>query len=143
MLRSLIVCIIFCLVCPALLAQTTNTDAPGAPGVDAHWPSAAKNGFGTANTIASKVWFTLNNGALTEVYYPRLDKPNIQSLQLVIVGDKVETETDDTTHRLEVTDSRSLSFRQINVAKSNHYEITKTYATDPQRNSLLIQIDFV
>src|SRR6185503_8091136 len=139
MFRLLIVCTIFCLVCPALFAQTTNADAPGAPGVDAHWPSAAKNGFGTANTIASKVWFTLNNGVLTEVYYPRLDVPNVQSLQLVIVGDKIETETDDTVHRLEVIDNRSISFRQINVAKSGAYESTKTYATDPQRNSLLIQ----
>jgi len=143
MLRVPIIWIIFCLVCPALLAQTTNTDAPGAPGVDAHWPSAAKNGFGTANTIASKVWFTLNNGVLTEVYYPRLDVPNVQLLQLVIVGDKVETETDDTVHRLEVIDYRSLSFRQINTAKNGDYKITKTYATDPQRNSLLIQIDYV
>src|SRR6185436_6510473 len=50
---------------------------------------------------------------------------------------------DDTVHRLEVIDKRSLSFRQINAAKSGDYEITKTYATDPQRNSLLIQIDFV
>ena len=142
MFRLLIFGIIFCLVCPALLAQTTNTDAPGAPGVDAHWSSAAKNGVGTSNSLASKVWFTLNNGVLTEVYYPRLDVPNVQALQLLIVGDKVETESDDTLHRLEVIDNRSLSFRQINIAKNGDYEIRKTYATDPRRSSLLIQIDF-
>src|SRR6267143_4809203 len=93
--------------CTALFGQTTNTLAPGAPGMDAHWPSAAKNGFGTSNTVASKVWFTLNNGVLTEVYYPRLDVPNTQTLQLIIAGDKVETENDDTIHRLEVIDPRA------------------------------------
>jgi glucoamylase len=132
-----------CLSCPALLAQTTNTRAPGAPGAAAHWPSAAKNGFGTSNTLASKVWFTLNNGVMTEVYYPRLDVPNVQALQLIVVGGKVETESEDTIHRLEVVDSRALLFRQINTAKSGYYTITKTYVTDPQRSTVLIDIEFV
>jgi glucoamylase len=134
---------ILSLGCPALFAQATNKLAPGAPGNDAHWPSAAKNGFGTSNTLASKVWFTLNNGVMTEVYYPRLDVPNVQSLQLIVVGARVETESEDTIHRLEVVDSRALLFRQINTAKSGNYTITKTYATDPQRSTILIQIDYV
>jgi glucoamylase len=142
MLRLLIVCIIFCLVCSPLFAETTNARPPGAPGDDAQWPSAAKNGFGSSNTVASKVWFTLNNGVMTEVYYPRLDVPNVQLLQLLIVGDKVETEADDTIHRLEITDTRSLSFRQINTAKSGAYTITKSYVTDPQRNTVLIEVQF-
>ena len=128
--------------CAALFAQTTNTFAPGAPGFDAHWPSAAKNGFGTSNTLTSKVWFTLNNGVLTEVYYPRLDVPNVQSLQLIIVGGKVETESEDTNHRVEVVDPLTLSFRQINTAKRGDYTITKTYVTDPERSTVLIEIEF-
>jgi glucan 1,4-alpha-glucosidase len=142
MIRVLISLIVGALGCSALFAQTTNALAPGAPGADAHWPSAKKNGFGSSNTLASKVWFTLNNGVMTEVYYPRLDVPNVQLLQLLIVGDKVETEADDTIHRLEITDTRSLSFRQINTAKSGAYTITKNYVTDPQRNTVLIEVQF-
>ncbi len=125
-----------------MLRQATNKLAAGPPGLDAHWSSAAKNGFGTANTLASKVWFTLNNGVLTEVYYPRLDVPNVQALQLIVVGGKVETESDDTNHRVEVIDSRALLFRQINTAKSGYYTITKTYVTDPERSTVLIDVDF-
>jgi glucoamylase len=89
------------------------------------------------------VWFTLNNGVMTEVYYPRLDVPNVQTLQLIIVGGtRVETESDDTIHRLELLDPRALTFRQINTAKSGYYTITKTYVTDPQRNTVLIDIEF-
>jgi glucoamylase len=117
---------------------------PGGPGLDAHWSSAAKNGFGTSNTIASKVWFTLNNGVMTEVYYPRLDVPNVQTLQLLLVGaGRVETESDDTIHRLAVVDPRALTFRQINTAKTGAYKIEKTYVTDPQRNTVLIDIEVV
>ncbi|MGH9930337.1 MAG: glycoside hydrolase family 15 protein [Pyrinomonadaceae bacterium] len=142
MLRLIFISTISLLVWTALFGQTTNRLAPGAPGLDAHWPSAAKNGLGTSNTLASKVWFTLNNGVMTEVYYPRLDVPNVQMLQLIVVGDKVETESDDMNHRLEVVDPRALVFRQINTAKSGHYTITKTYVTDPQRSTVLIDVEF-
>ena len=129
--------------CTALFGQTTNTLAPGAPGMDSHWPSAAKNGFGTANTVASKVWFTLNNGVMTEVYYPRLDVPNTQTLQLIVcTAQECQTEADDMAHEIRILDSRALSFRQINTARNGAYTITKTYTTDPQRPTIFIDVSF-
>jgi glucoamylase len=113
-------------------------------GDDAHWMSAAKDGFGTSNTLTSKVWFTLTEGVLSEVYYPTIDVPNVQCLQLIVVtpDGKIETELEDTTHKLVPPDGRSLSFTQINSAKSAAYVISKTYVTDPQRNTLLISVSF-
>jgi glucan 1,4-alpha-glucosidase len=142
MQRVISISILVALNCGALFAQATNRLAPGSPGQDAHWPSAAKQGFGTANSVRSKVWFTLADGVMTEVYYPTLDVPNVQTLQLVIVGSAVATETDDTTHRIEVLDSRALTFRQTNTAKNGNYTITKTYASDPARSTVLIDIQF-
>src|SRR5215207_4118692 len=114
-----------------------------AQGADAHWPTAAKNGFGTSTSLTSKVWFTLANGVMTEVFYPTLDVPNVQTLQLLIMSDgKIETEIEDTTHRLELPNQDSLTFRQVNSAKSGQYTITKTYITDPGRNTVLIDLDF-
>src|SRR5262245_50853491 len=132
--------LIIVLAASATFAQVANLVAPGGPGNDAHWLTAAKNGFGSANTLTSKVWFTLADGVLTEVYYPTLDTPNVQVLQLLVVGSKVATEVDDTNHRLEIVDANSLSFRQVNSAKNGNYTISKTYLTDPQRNTLLIDI---
>jgi glucoamylase len=126
-------------------AQSAQTLAPGKPGLDAHWTSADKNGIGTSATLESKVWFTLRDGMMTEVYYPTLDVPNVQMLQLVIIeGDRkrVETEEDDTIHRLEILDQRALSFRQVNTARSGAYTITKTYTVDPRRSTILIDIRF-
>src|SRR5258706_14621426 len=106
-MRGILFTLLIILNCSILSAQATNRLAPGAPGQDAHWMSAAKNGFGTANTVASKVWFTLNDGVMTEVYYPTLDVPNVQMLQLIVVTPegKVETESENTTHSIEVTDN--------------------------------------
>src|SRR5687768_349295 len=112
-------------------------------GADAHWSTAAKNGFGTSTSLNSKVWFTLANGVMTEVFYPTLDVPNVQMLQLqVVMGGKLESEIDDTIHRLELPAQNSLTFRQVNTAKSGQYTITKTYVTDPKTNAVLIDVEF-
>jgi glucoamylase len=140
----LLATLIIALYGPSSSAQTTKTMAPGAPGKDAHWPSAAKNGFGTANTLTSKVWFTLAEGVLTEVFYPRLDVPNVQTLQFIVVSPAgVEREGADTIHNLQVLDSRSPTFRQINTARNGAYTITKTYTADPRRPSILVDVRFV
>jgi glucoamylase len=137
---------IFVGICMALplFAQTTNNVAPGAPGKDAQWESAGKMGVGTSTTLESKVWFTLGSGALTEVYYPTVDTANVQKLELIIVHaqtGRVETETADTISQV-VPDKNSLSFTQINTARSGEYKITKNYTIDPQRNVVLIRIRF-
>ncbi|HEV3468111.1 MAG TPA: glucan 1,4-alpha-glucosidase [Pyrinomonadaceae bacterium] len=123
-----------------------NNLAPGAPGRDAHWPSAGKEGVGTSNTLESKVWFTLRGGVMTEVYYPTVDVANTQTLQLVVVragaARGVETESENTTHRLEVLDPQALTFRQVNTAKDGSYVITKTYTADPDRPTVLIDMTF-
>jgi glucoamylase len=146
MLKSLIarICLLVFLCAATLHAQTADNLAPGAPGRDAQWASAGKEGVGTSNTLDSKVWFTLRAGVLTEVYYPTVDVANVQELQFVVVvpGGKVETESDDATHRIEVLDPRALTFRQTNTAKSGAWTLTKTYTTDPERNTLLIDVQF-
>lgn len=127
-----------------LFAQTTNNVAPGAPGGDAQWESAGKVGVGTSATLDSKVWFTLGGGALTEVYYPTVDTANVQKLELIIVHaqtGRVETETRDTISQV-VPDKDSLSFTQINTTRSGEYKITKNYTIDPQRNVVLIRVQF-
>jgi hypothetical protein len=53
-------------------AASAHGTAPGAPGAPAFWTPADKDGFGTATSLTSKVWHTLEQGELTEVYYPDL-----------------------------------------------------------------------
>jgi len=119
--------------------------APGAPGKDAQWSSAGKQGVGTSATLESKVWFTLQGGALTEVYYPDVTVANVHLLQFVVVNPKtkkVETERDDATHQIKVLRPDSLTFQQINTAKSGAWKIIKTYATHPNGNSVWIDVEF-
>src|ERR1043165_1549405 len=129
--------------CGAARAQAVNNLAPGAPGHDAQWTNAGKGGGGTSNTLESKVWFTLRDGLMTEVYYPTVDAANVQTLQLIIVdGTKVETESEDTTHRRKVLNPQVWTFRQLTPARSGAYAIVKPYVPDPERNPVLVDIQF-
>ena len=109
--------------------------APGAPGSKSDFAPADKHGFGTSRTLASKVWFTLESGELTEVYYPRLDTPSYRDLQFVVTDGHsfAEREQDSTVQRTVRTDPGSLTYRQVNTDKAHRWRLTKTYVTDPTR----------
>ena len=122
-----------------------QTLAPGAPGKDAQWATAGKQAIGTAVSLNSKVWFTLANGVMTEVYYPDVTVANVHLLQFVVVNPKtkkVETEFDDAIHQIKVLRPDSLSFQQINTAKSGQWKIRKTYTTDVKSDTILIDVRF-
>jgi glucoamylase len=59
--------------------------APGGPGIPPTWTSSTKDMVGCSLGI-SRVWFTLGFGIINEVYYPRVDIPQIRDLGF-IVGD--------------------------------------------------------
>ncbi|MEO0409269.1 MAG: hypothetical protein AAF289_18150, partial [Cyanobacteria bacterium P01_A01_bin.135] len=42
----------------------------GPYGTQPRWTQGNKDGVGTAYSMASRVWFTLWNGVLTELYFP-------------------------------------------------------------------------
>src|SRR3954447_4489430 len=63
-----------------------RTQAPGAPGTAPTWPAADKHGLGTSATRASKVWLTLRQTSLTEVYYPDLSHPSTRDLRFQVDG---------------------------------------------------------
>src|SRR5215471_11844042 len=62
-------------------------NAPGGPGIPPTWTSSAKDMVGCALGI-SRLWFTLGFGIVNEVYYPRVDIPQIRDLGFIIADGK-------------------------------------------------------
>jgi len=135
---------ILLLVAASLLCAppATAADAPGAPGAVANWTPGDKDGFGTARPLASKVWFTLQGGELTEVYAPGLGTPSFRDLQFVVSDGRTfsERETDVARHVTRLADPRSLTYRQ--VSSTPRWRLTKTYVTDPERAAVLVDVRF-
>ena len=60
--------------------------APGAPGAPPTWSSSEKDAVGTSH-FSSRVWFTVGHGILNEVYWPRVDRPQVRDLGFIVADD--------------------------------------------------------
>lgn len=127
------------LTSPTLRAQS----APRGPGSMPTWTSGAKEGIGTATAVESKVWFTLEDGIMTEVYYPRLDTADVRTLEFAVSdGATTWLESKDMRHSIERTDDKALVFRQASRDPDGRFQIKKAYVTDPQHDTVLIDVTF-
>lgn len=63
--------------------EFAGDEAPGAPGADANWCGGAKQAVGTSLSNA-RVWFTVGQGIVNEVYYPRVDLPQVRDLGFIV-----------------------------------------------------------
>ena len=128
---------------PASASAAPPATAPGAPGESTPWTEADKDGFGTSTTTGSKVWHTLDDGRLTEVYYPNLGTPSIHDLELIVTDGKTfaQRDSDAPGRTVALTDPRSLTYRQV-ITRPGRYRLTKTYVTDPARDALVVDVRF-
>jgi glucoamylase len=131
----------------SLWAAPTGVAAPAAdgPGALSHFDLARKVCVGTARNTTSKVWFTVADGVLSDVYFPTNDNTNVETLQYVVTDGSTFTDlqTRDTTYSVEATDDRALTCRVTATAKSGRYRIVTDYVTDPSRPTVLIRSRFV
>ena len=58
-------------------------DAPGALGISPTWASSAKDAVGSSLGPA-RLWFTIGYGIINEVYWPRVDLPQIRDLGFIV-----------------------------------------------------------
>src|ERR1043165_1528822 len=65
-------------------AASAGAVAPGAPGIPSYFDNARKDCVGTARNPTSKVWFTVADGVLSDVYEPTIDNTNVKSLQYIV-----------------------------------------------------------
>src|SRR5437763_16769258 len=108
MRRAAVIAVLtLCAAAPA--AHAAYGVAPGAPGQPAHWTAANKDGFGTTTSRASRVWHTLSDGELTEVYFPNLGTPAVRELQLIVSYGRTfdDAERDETTPAVRPLNVRS------------------------------------
>ena len=89
------------------------------------------------------MWFTLQTGILTEVYYPRLDTADVRTLEFAVSdGTSVSIESKDMLPSIEWAIENALVFCQTSRDPNCDFKITKTYVPDPQRDALLMDATF-
>ena len=125
-------------------AASQQTIAPDGPGALSYFDLARKDCVGTARNTSSKVWFTLADGVLSDVYYPTIDNTNVKTLQYVVTDGSTFTDlqTRDTTYTVQLLDKHALDCRVTTTAKSGKYSIVTDYLTDPGRNAVAMHVSF-
>ncbi|MFC7096268.1 glycoside hydrolase family 15 protein [Halobaculum marinum] len=138
----------------AAATPTAPTDRP-------RWTTGEKFGVGTAadhgSLDASRVWFTLTEGALTEVRFPRVDLMNLRTLDFIVseadadytVRTHVEGPRpgDDTVERRVVpTEDDALLFAheitETGDGRGHEWTLRVEYAVDPTHDAVVADIDF-
>lgn len=117
-------------------------EAFGWPGIEPRWTHGGKEGVGTAYAASSRVWFTLWNGIVTEVYFPTVDRPQLRDLQLLITDGKTffheeKRQLQSKTQRLA---PHGLGYRCVNSDPEGRYTIAKEIIADPQSACVLQRI---
>ena len=117
----------------------TDKPAFGHPGIAPRWTHGSKQGVGTAYSTASKIWFSLWNGVLTEIFYPTIDKPQTRDTQYLVSdgaswfqSEKVHLETE-----IKQIDCHSLGYRIVNRDPEGRYQITKEVINAPHLACIL------
>jgi glucoamylase len=122
-----------------------KVNAFGGPGIEPRWTHGDKDGVGTAYAAASRIWFTLWNGIITEVYYPTVDHPQIRDLQCLITDGKTffHEEKRDLKSICERLSGNSLGYRYINTDSERRYSIVKEIITNPHLSCILQHVQLV
>ena len=116
-------------------------EAFGKPGIAPRWTHSNKSGIGTAYALSSRLWFTIWQGIVTEVYYPTADRPQLRDLQFLVTDGRTffHEEKRDLDATLERVAPDALGFRCKNADPQGRYAITKELISDPRLSCLLMR----
>jgi len=114
--------------------------AAGAPGISPRWTHSAKDVVGTAYSTSSRVWYTISDGVISEVYFPTLDRPQIRDLQFLVTDG--ETFLHDAHRNLktstEYLGDHGLGVRLVNADPDGRYRLMIEVISDPHQPCLLL-----
>ena len=120
--------------------------APGA------WSSGSRQGVGTAftydapisQTNPSRVWFTLDDGAVTDLFWPRLDQANFHSVRFLVSDGKTFLHDlwRDADIRSEQPSPRLPFWRITLTDKAQRYRLVEEVAAAPIADAILIKATF-
>ncbi len=112
----------------------------GGPGIQPRWTHSNKDGVGTAYSADSRLWYTLWRGIVTEVYYPRLDLPQLRDLEFLITDGETFFH-EERRHLQPVTErptDHALLYQVTSDEPEGRYRIQKLVLSDPHLPCLLV-----
>ncbi len=113
--------------------------APGAPGAASYFDLARKDCVGTAASPASKVWYTVADGVLSDVYEPTIDNTDVSTLQYIVTDGSTfsDLQTRDMTYTVSA-DPTGMACTVTSTDAKHGFRLVTTYVTDPSSDAVLM-----
>ncbi|MGI8524223.1 MAG: glucodextranase DOMON-like domain-containing protein [Nocardioides sp.] len=126
-------------VTPGSSGAAAPGPATGGPGTLSRFDLGRKDCVGTARNRASKVWFTVADGVLSDVYEPFIDNTNVHSLQYAVTDGSsfTDLQTRDLRYRVHA-DRTGMQCTVRAVSRSHRYALTTRYVTDPASDAVVM-----
>lgn len=123
----------------------SNGGAFGHPGFPPTWTTSSKDGMGTAYSTASRVWFTLAQGIITEVYYPTIDRPQIRDAQFLVTDGETffHEEKRDLASEVVRMEAQTLGYHVTSSDPQGRYRLEKEIISDPHSSCVLVNARLV
>ncbi len=115
--------------------------APGGPGAQAYLDEARKDCFGTARDRASKVWYTVADGVLSDVFSPTLENTNVKSAQYLVTDGKTFTalQQRDMSYAISSPDRSGMVCQVTSTDRAHRFRLVSDYLADPARDSVVVR----
>lgn len=121
-----------------------RSPAPGRPGRKPSWETGAKTAVGTSVTTESRIWFTVARGYLNEIYFPDVDLANTRFVRFLVSSDDgfFSDEAGGTEYSIRAAEAGIPVYHVSSQCKQRRYSLEKEIITDPDRDALLIKVNF-
>jgi len=124
--------------------EALEPHAPGEPGKEPGWTAGAKTGVGTSLDPSSRVWFTIGQGVVTEVYYRSVDNACIRELKFAITAGEefFSDEKEDTDSKQSWYGDGIPCFTVENTCGRGQYQLVKEVLSGPRLSVVCLRAHF-
>ncbi len=114
-------------------------DAPGEPGQPPRWIPTGKSGVGRSLRDDSRVWFTVGNGILNEIAYPRIEQTSVRDFGLIVTDGRAlfaEERRDCASVTVPLAPGVP-AYRILSTHDGGRFRLHKRIIADPVRPAIL------
>src|SRR5581483_73096 len=122
-------------------ARAAAGSAPGGPGSQSYLDTARKDCFGTATGAGSKVWYTVADGVLSDVYSPTIENSDDGTLAYIVTDGTsfADLQQRDMSYTVSSPDRSGMVCEVTSTDTRHGFRLVTDYLTDPGRDSVVMR----
>jgi glucoamylase len=128
----------------SLTIGSPGPQAAGAPGAASYYDEARKDCVGTAANSSSRVWYTVADGELSDVYAPTIDNTDVKTLDPIVTGPGFTAlQPRDMTYTAAPLDATGMACEVTAHDAAHDFNVVTDFITDPSAEAVVMRFRLV